>query len=101
LGGVEEPGLQVVRLNAPSHSADQAEVDTSPEIKGKGVLLLSNVTDRCTGGNALVSHSEKSLSKWRESADRDRGARAEQIGVQVGAYFPLPGAKKSEELYRY
>jgi hypothetical protein len=98
---VERLGLQVVRLNAPSHSADQAEVDTSSEIKGKGVLLLSNVANRCAGGNALVSHSEKSLSKWREPADRDRSARAEQVGVQVRIYSPLSGAKKSEELYRY
>jgi hypothetical protein len=37
---VEQLGLQVVRLNAPSQSADQADVHASSEIKGKGILLL-------------------------------------------------------------
>jgi hypothetical protein len=53
------------------------------------------------GRECFVSHSEKGLSKWRESADRDRSARAEQVRVQVGVSFPLPRAKKSEEIYRY
>jgi hypothetical protein len=77
LRGVEELGLQVVRLHAPSYSADQAEVDTSSEIKRKRTVSLADTGDKCVGRNALVSQSEKGLSKRRQPADRGGGARAE------------------------
>jgi len=49
LRGVEELGLQVVGLHAPSYSADQAEVDTSSEIKRKSTISLADI-----GDNALA-----------------------------------------------
>jgi hypothetical protein len=54
LRGVEDLGLQVVRLNAPSHSADQAEVDTSSEIKRKSIISLADIADKRISRNALV-----------------------------------------------
>ena len=54
LRGVEDLGLQVIRLNAPSHSADQAEVDTSSEIKRKSIISLADIADKRISRNALV-----------------------------------------------
>ncbi len=101
LSGVEGIGLQVVGLDAPSHSADQAEVDTSSEIKGEGSVLLRYVGDKRISRNALVCQPEKSLSKWRESADRNRSAGAEQVGVQVGVDVQLPGTQNTGEIHGY
>ena len=101
LSGVEEIGLQVVGLDAPSHTADQAEIDTSSEIKGKGRVLLSHVGDKRIGGNGLMSQPEKSLSKGRQSADGNRSAGAEQVGVQVGVGVQLPGTQETGESHRY
>jgi hypothetical protein len=71
LGGAEELGLQVVRLEAPGHSADQAEVDTSSEIEGKGILVLGYVAYGRFGRQALLRQSKESLPKGRDSADRN------------------------------
>ncbi len=54
-GGVKDLGLQVVSLNPPSHSADQADVDTSSEIKRKSIVLLADIGDKRISRYALVS----------------------------------------------